>query len=72
MGKIKTHFAKIYIGGTITKPYFGILYYDPETKDYCEGFGSYDILNVFQWLREEFEIVDEPETEDEEGNKNGK
>ena len=72
MGKIKTHFAKIYIGGTITKPYFGILYYDPETKDYCEGFGSYDIFNVFQWMREEFEIVDEPETEDEEGNKNGK
>ena len=55
--KIRTHFAKIIVGGTLQKPYYGILYYDPSDGQYHEGFGSYCLAYVFQWLSEEFEIT---------------
>lgn len=55
--KIKTHFAKIIVEGTVEKPYYSILYYDPAKKEYFNGYGSYYIVNVFQWLSEEFEII---------------
>jgi len=55
--KIRTHFAKIIVGGTLQKPYYGILYYDPSDGKYHEGFGSYILAYVFQWLSEEFEIT---------------
>lgn len=56
--KIKTHFAKIIVGGTAHKPYYSILYFDPTDSDFHIGFGSYYLGYVFQWLSEEFEIVD--------------
>lgn len=55
--KIRTHFAKITVSGTADKPYYGILYYDPSDGQYHEGFGSYSLAYVFQWLDEEFEII---------------
>jgi hypothetical protein len=58
--KIKTHFAKIIVEGTAEKPYYSILYYDPTAKEYYNGYGSYFIGNVFNWLSECFEIVDAP------------
>lgn len=58
--KIKTHFARIKLGGTPQKPYFCIDYYDPADGEYHEGFGSYEFRNVEQWLKEEFEIVNNP------------
>lgn len=61
MAKIKTNYAEITVGGDPTKPCFRIRYFDPADRDYHYGFGSYDIKNVFKWLREEFEIVDENE-----------
>ena len=60
--KIKTHFAKIIVGGNVEKPYYGILYYDPTLKGYYEGFGSYYLENIFKLLAEEFEIVDDAPT----------
>ena len=62
--KIVTHFAKIVIGGTTEKPYYGILYYDPSDKTYHEGFGSYRLDYVRVWLEEEFEIIDDAPTVD--------
>lgn len=56
--KIKTHFAKIIVGGTAHKPYYSIMYFDPTDREYHTGFGSYYLGYVFQWLSEEFEIVD--------------
>ena len=56
--KIKTHFAKIIVKGTAENPYYSILYYDPTAKEYYIGYGSYFIETVFDWLAEDFEIVD--------------
>ena len=54
--RIKTHFARIIVGGTTEKPFYEILYFDP-TDGWHIGFGSYFLEFVFQWLSEEFEIV---------------
>jgi hypothetical protein len=54
--KIKTSFAKIIVEGTAKEPYYSILYYDPKRKEYINGYGSYCIDYVFNWLTEEFEI----------------
>lgn len=61
--KIKTHFAKIIAEGSAEKPYYSILYYNPTKKEYCIGYSSYDIANVFNWLSEWFEIVDAPQVD---------
>ena len=55
--KIKTHFARIVVGGTAEKPCYGILYFDPSDGEYHQGFGSYVLEYVFNWLAEEFEIT---------------
>lgn len=55
--KIKTHFARIIVSGQSDKPYYAILYYYPADKQYHEGFSSYDLGYVYQWLKEEFEIT---------------
>lgn len=57
--KIKTHFAKIFVGGTAEKPCFHILYFDPTDREYHIGFGSFSLEYVFKWLSEEFEIIDD-------------
>ena len=56
VNKIKTNFAKIIVEGTVENPYYSILYYDPKRKEYFNGYGSYNIANVFGWLNECFEI----------------
>ena len=55
--KIKTHFAKIVVGGTVEKPCFSIWYFDPADKDYHIGFSSFCLDYVFEWFGEEFEII---------------
>lgn len=57
--KIKTHFAKIFVGGTVEKPCYNILYFDPIDKEYHIGFSSFCLEYVFKWLSEEFEIIDD-------------
>lgn len=56
--KIKTPFAKIIVEGKLEKPYFSILYFDPADKDFHIGYSSYYLGYVFNWLNEEFEIVE--------------
>lgn len=58
--KIKTHFAKIFVGGTAEKPCYNILYFDPTDREYHIGFSSFKLDFVFKWLLEEFEIIDKP------------
>ena len=55
--KIKTHFARIIVGGEADKPYYSIMYYDPADNEFHQGFGSSCLEYVFKWLSEEFEIV---------------
>ena len=56
--KIKTHFAQIIVSGKAEKPYYEILYFDTEDRTYHIGFGSYCLDYVFEWLSNEFEIVE--------------
>ena len=56
--KLKTPFARIIAEGTPAKPYYNIEYFDPTDKEYHIGFGSYCLDNVFNWLAEEFEIIE--------------
>ena len=57
--KIKTPFAKMIVGGKREKPCFSILYFDPVDKDFHIGYSSYSLECVFNWLNEEFELVDD-------------
>ena len=56
--KIKTPFAKIFVSGTVDKPYYEILYLDTSDGTCHIGFGSYCVEYVFKWLPEEFEIIE--------------
>lgn len=57
--KIKTPFAKMIVGGKREKQCFSILYFDPADKDFHIGYSSYYLDYVFNWLNEEFEIVED-------------
>ena len=57
--KIKTPFAKVIVEGRGANSYFSILYFDPADKDFHIGYGSYCLDYVFNWLNEEFEIVED-------------
>ena len=59
MEKFKTPFAKMIIDGSREKPYFSILYFDPADKDFHIGYSSYYLDYVFNWLNENFEIVED-------------
>ena len=59
MEKIKTPFAKMIVDGSREKPYFSILYFDPADKDFHIGYSSYYLDYVFNWLNENFEIVED-------------
>lgn len=58
--KIKTHFARIVVGGPVMNPCYSILWYDPSDRDYHIGYSSYSLMNVYDWLRDEFEITGSP------------
>ncbi len=58
--KIKTHFARIVVGGPVMNPCYSILWYDPSDRDYHIGYSSYSLMNVYDWLRDEFEITSSP------------
>lgn len=55
--KIKTPFAQIIVTGPHEAPYYQIMYYDPTDKEIHIGFASYYMKFVFDWLKEEFEII---------------
>lgn len=55
--RIRTHFAKITVT-TSGKPYYEILYFNPEDKAYHIGFGSYKLSFVRNWLKDQFDVSD--------------
>lgn len=50
--------ADIVVKGTIDKPYFVIIYHEVGKEYDNEGFGSYDLNNVFRWREECLKIVE--------------
>lgn len=57
--KLRTHFAKIIVGGTTRRPYYEIMYYDPSDHIYHIGYGSYCLDYVVRWLADEFDIIED-------------
>ena len=55
--KTKVTKADIVVKETIDKPYYVIHYREVNKDDDNEGFGSYDLNNVFRWRDEYLEIV---------------
>ena len=45
-------FCKIIVTGTADNPYYQLLYYNNKVKDWCIGYSSYDLANVFRWKQE--------------------
>ena len=54
--KIKVKDAVIVVTGTKNKPYFSIRYTKVGEDTTYQGFGSYFLNFVFDWLRDDFEI----------------
>lgn len=63
--KICTPFAKMIVGGSLEKPCYSIMYFDPTDKMFHIGFSSFCLPYVFQWYHEEFEIIEDSDVEDE-------
>ena len=55
--KIKVTSAEIVVQGTVEEPYYEIKYLVIDEVEYRIGYRSYDLKNVFGWLKECFEIV---------------
>lgn len=63
--KIRTPFAKMIVGGSLEKPCYSIMYFDPTDKLFHIGFSSFYLPYVFQWYHEEFEIIEDTDVENE-------
>lgn len=59
--KIKVSSAEIVVHGTKDKPYYEIKYRDLSDGQIYEGYSSYNLDYVFEWLKECFEILSEKE-----------
>lgn len=57
--KIKVTSAEIVVHGTVEKPYYEVKYLVIGEDEYRIGYSSYDLKNVFGWLEECFEIIDD-------------
>lgn len=68
MEKIKVTSARIVVGGNKSKPYFSIEYVQVSDEKCYQGFGSYFMNFVFDWLDECFELVGDTKTESEASN----
>ena len=51
--------ADIIVKGTADKPYFVIVYHEVGNDCDNDGFGSYNLKNVFEWREQYLEIVKE-------------
>ena len=54
--KIKTHLAQIIVGGKIEAPYYSILWWDSERKEYNIGYSSSCLNYVRKWLELVFDV----------------
>ena len=61
--KIKATKADIVVKCGVKNPYYVVVFHEVGKKDDTEGFGSYNLKNVFLWREEAIEIVSEVEAE---------
>ena len=63
MEKIKVSSAEIVVHGIKDKPYYEIKYRDLSDGQIHEGYSSYNLDYVFEWLEECFEIIPEKDAD---------
>ena len=56
--KIKAIYPHIVVSGDVDKPYYSIQWYDIEKKTMFDGYASYELKFVREWLQENFEVVE--------------
>ena len=57
MDKIKAINPQIVVNGNVDKPYYSIEYYDTSDNNWHIGYGSYELKNVIEWLKTDFDII---------------
>lgn len=55
--KIKSIEPYIIVAGSVSKPYYELLYYDLDDCTWHIGFGSYELQNVVMWRKAYFEVM---------------
>lgn len=58
MDKIKAIDPKIVVNGNVDKPYYSIEYYDTSDNKWHIGYGSYELKNVIEWLKMDFDVIE--------------
>lgn len=61
--KLRVTSAQIIVTGTKEKPYYEIKYREVGKEDYCIGYSSYCLDNVFEYLEECFDLVEDKNVE---------
>lgn len=64
--KVKAVNPQIIVSGNTEKAYYEISYYDVSDSTWHVGYGSYDLANVEEWLRDCFEVVSLDNSDDKE------
>ena len=58
MDKIKAIDPKIVVNSNVNKPYYSIEYYDTAANKWHIGYGSYELTNVVEWLKTDFDVIE--------------
>ena len=58
MSKIKAIDLKIIVNRDVDRPYYSIEYYDTSDNQWHIGYGSYELKNVIEWLKTDFDVVE--------------
>ena len=58
MEKVNTIDPKIIVRGSVDKPYYSIEYYDTADNQWHIGYGSYELKNVIEWLKTDFDVIE--------------
>ena len=61
--KLRVTSTQIIVTGTKEKPYYEIKYREVGKENYCIGYSSYCLDNVFEWLEECFDLVEDKNVE---------
>lgn len=56
--KIRTRFAEITVGNNVERPYYSILWWDEERKEFNLGYSSYCLAYVARWRELAFEVIE--------------
>lgn len=56
--KIRTRFAEITVGNNVEKPYYSILWWDEDRKEFSLGYSSYCLAYVARWRELVFEVIE--------------